>query len=132
MEEHNGHDSMAEVASAERPTDEVAETPKRGSPLFEIVIHPTLAVLNREPLYHFRIWPDGHIEGFEKLGGGAVVHNRLPELLLVMGEPIFVTANTLMDAIHQLTKGSILKNPPRDAATQGDGQSAVREREGGL
>lgn len=89
--------------------------PKRPPPLFEVIIPASVAVLNGRNLYHFKIWPDGHIEGFEGLGKGAVVHNRLPQLLISIAQPIFQVAETLDSAIDALTKGTVmqLEEPPK-------------------
>lgn len=77
------------------------ETPKRGEPIFEIVIPSALAV--GMPLHHFKVWGDGHIEGFENLGNRkAIVTNRFPMMLDDLMQPVRDWVQDVGDAIDRL------------------------------
>lgn len=79
MSEHNGADRHDALESAQQQG--------RDDPIFEVIIPSTIAV--GTPLFHFKVWGDGYIEGFERLNGGTpIVHNRFPLMIDMLLQPI--------------------------------------------
>jgi hypothetical protein len=73
----------------EKAPEKTPEPPPRGEPVFEVVVPSSLAGVT-EPVYHFRIWGDGQVSGFEKLGDvkRMLVMNRFPLMVEQLIEPL--------------------------------------------
>lgn len=116
----NGADVQDEVvAQAQANAQQQAEeASKRGAPLFEVMIPASIAVLNGRYLHHFKIWPDGHVEGFESLGNRPIVHTRMPEFLYSVAAPICEVANQLTSVIEHLESRAVGKVDESGATVQ--------------
>lgn len=94
MSEHNGVGRSDALEAAQQQA-------RANDPIFEVIIPNSIAV--GVPLYHFKIWGDGHIEGFEKLGGGkALVHNRFPLLMDQVVQPLRDWVEDMNRALDEL------------------------------
>lgn len=89
------------------------EKEERGPPVLEVVVKASVAV--GMPLHHFRIWPDGHVEGFEKLGADVVVVNRIPMLLGSLTEPLRGFLENVEGEIRRLAAGQQLMEPAAES-----------------
>lgn len=111
----NAPDTASPVAEQKDERPEV--------PIFEVVIKASIAV--GLPLHHFKIFPDGRVEGFEKLGSDVAVINRIPMLLASIAGPLGTvcvqigeSANALIDftnnieaEVRRLSKDQQLMEP---------------------
>lgn len=91
--EKNGHELGPDFLDAAQMAakDEADRASQRESePVLEILI-PSNLIGVREPAHHLKIWPDGKIEGFEKLvppGKRMGMVNRIPALINTLAQPM--------------------------------------------